>query len=142
MTMALGIPAFASETVSTETLSPVEFDSIEFAPVEDSEIMPLDLGIDDGTIDNFSGLDVTRKLNRKNGEYVNLYVENKGTNAVIATINGKNERTFQPGEVGHISAEVTQGLFGTDKSYRFKVVTGKSGGSVKINYVIAQRDAK
>ena len=56
------------------------------------------------------GLDTTISLNRTNGKYVNLYVNNYGEAAVTATINGQKERRFEPGEAGHIYLEVTQGV--------------------------------
>ena len=85
---------------------------------------------------------MTKKLNKSNGKYVNFYVENNGSHSIVATINGQSERTFEPGEKGHIYVEVTQGLFGTDKEYVFKVVPGTNGGSVNIHYEIAQRDTQ
>ena len=42
--------------------------------------MPLDLFIDSGNIENNTGLSVSKKLNKDNGKYVGLYVENKGSN--------------------------------------------------------------
>ena len=41
--------------------------------------MPLDLFIDSGNIENNTGLSVSKKLNKDNGKYVGLYVENKGS---------------------------------------------------------------
>lgn len=99
------------------------------------------LFIDYGTIRNQIGLDTTIKLNKDNGKYVNLYVENKGSSSVIATINDQSSRTFKKGESGHIYVEVTQGALGGDKSYNFKVVAGTNGGMVDIYYKIAQRDS-
>lgn len=81
-------------------------------------------------------------MNKDNGKYVNLYVENKGSGSVIATINDQSSRTFKKGESGHIYVEVTQGALGGDKSYNFKVVTGTNGGMVDIYYKIAQRDSQ
>ena len=103
---------------------------------ESVEIMPHDSSIDDGNINNITGFNTTYKLNKDNGKYVNLYVENNGSNDVVATINDSNKRTFKSGEKGHISVEVTQG----DKEYMFEVHTGKNGGTVNIYYKIAQRD--
>ena len=108
--------------------------------VESVEIMPRDLVIDRGNVNNNTGLKTSRKLNKSNGKYVNLYVENKGSNDVVATINHQSARTFKPGEKGHIYVEVTQGFLGADKKYEFKVVPGTNGGSVQIFYAIAQRD--
>ena len=97
--------------------------------------------IDSGNINNKTGLDTSKKLNKGNGKYVSLYIENEGSNPVVATIDGQSERIFKNGESGHIYVEVTQGLFGADKSYNFKVVPGTNGGTVDIYYEIAQRDS-
>lgn len=126
-------PAFA--TNMKENNHPVDV-------VESVKIMPRDVSIDEGDKNNETGLNDSYKLNRENGKYVNLYVENKGSNDVVATINDTNEKTFKPGAKGHISVEVTQGIFGGDKTYTFKVVAGKNGGNVNIHYSIAQRDTK
>jgi len=97
-------------------------------------------GIDSGEINSSTGLEVSKKLNKSNGKYVNLYVENNGSNPVVATINGQSERTFQPDEKGRISLEVTQTFWGGDREYVFKVVPGTNGGSVNIHYEIDRRD--
>ena len=94
-------------------------------------IMPQDMTVASGTIKDDSGLDLDKKLNRDNGTYVSFYVENLG-----------NARTLEAGERGHIDMEVTQGLFGGDKTYTFKAVAGTNGGTVHINYTICQRDAR
>jgi len=104
--------------------------------------MPLDLFIDSGNIENNAGLSVSKKLNKDNGKYVGLYVENKGSGPVVATINGRSEETFEKGESGHIYVEVTQGRFGADKEYEFKVVPGTNGGMINIHYEIAQRESR
>ena len=95
-------------------------------------------GIDSGDISSNIGLEVSKKLNERNGKYVNMYVENNGSNSVVATINGQSERTFQAGEKGHVSVEVTQGFFGLDRDYAFKVVPGANGGAINIHYEIVQ----
>ncbi len=96
--------------------------------------------IDSGEINNKTGLDISRKLNKSNGNHVHLYVENNGSNSVVATINGQSARTLKPGEKGYIRVEVAQDFFGTDKDYMFKVVPGTNGGSVNIRYEITQRN--
>ena len=126
-------PAFAAE--AKEDYYPVDV-------VESFEIMPFDLFIDSGSIDNQIGLKTSVKLNKANGKYVNLYVENRGDNSVVATINGKAPRTFAPGEKGHTHVEVTQNWLGADRDYEFKVVPATDGGSVNIDYRIAQRDSQ
>lgn len=110
--------------------------------VDSIEMMPWDMQVKENTINDKDGLDYSRKLNSSNGKYVNFYIENLGKNPVVATINGKEERTFQPGEKGHIDMEVTQEFFGGDKTYTFKAVAGKNGGTVHIHYVIDQRDVR
>lgn len=110
--------------------------------VDGIEIMPRDMYVKEDTINDPDGLDLTRALNRSNGKYVNFYIENLGENPVVATINGQKERTFEPGEKGHINFEVTQGIFGGDKNYTFKAVAGKDGGTVHIHYIIYQRDVQ
>ena len=102
-----------------------------------TEIMPLDLDLDGGDISNSAtGIEKSLKLNQKNGKYVNLYVENKGQTAIVATINGDAKRTFQRGEKGHIYVEVTQGFLGTDRSYTFKVAP--VSGSAAFRYDITR----
>jgi len=96
-------------------------------------------GIGSGKISSNTGLEVSKKLNKSNGKYANLYVENNGPNPVVATINGQNKRTFQADEKGRICLEVTQTFWGGDREYMFKVVTG-AGGSINIYYEIDQRD--
>ena len=97
-------------------------------------------GISSGNITSLTGLEPSFTLNSSNGKYVTLYVENNGSNSIVATINGQSERTFKAGEKGHISLEVTQGFLGLDKDYEFKAVPGTNGGSINIYYEIAQRD--
>lgn len=132
MTLALAVPAFAADTTPPDGPDP-----------EEGWIMPLDLSLASGNLlDSDTGLEMSMTLNKDNGQYVNLYVENIGSTSVKATINGQNERTFKPGESGHISLEVTQGWFGFDKSYEFKVVSATNGGVISIHYEIAQRDSQ
>lgn len=109
---------------------------------ESAEASPLGLQIDSGDLRSSNGLEPSFMLNRSNGKYANLYVENNGSNSVVATINGQNSETFKPGEKGQISLEVTQGFLGLDKEYEFKVVAGPNGGLVNIHYEIAQRDTQ
>lgn len=108
--------------------------------VTPKQITPLDLSIDNGESNSNVGLEKTYKLNNDNGKYVNLYVENKGTNDVVATINDSSEKTLKPNEKGNVCVEVNQGFFGRDKDYVFKVLTGRNGGTVDIYYEIAQQE--
>lgn len=96
-------------------------------------------GISSGNIHSKTGLEFSKKLNKSNGKYIKMYVENNGTNPVVATINGQSEKTLQPDETGHIYLEVTQNFWGGDRDYKFKVVTGRNGGSVNIHYEITQQ---
>lgn len=97
-------------------------------------------GIDSGYINSNTGLEPSFTLNKSNGKYVVLYVENNGSNSVVATINGQSKRTFKADEKGHIYLEVTQGFLGLDKEYEVKVVPGTNGGSISIQYGITQQD--
>ena len=99
---------------------------------------PIAAKICSGDISSNTGLEMSKLLNEHNGKYANLYVENNGSNSVVATINGQSGRTFTAGEKGHIYLEVTQGFFGLDKEYEFKVVPGTNGGSIDIHYEIVQ----
>ena len=103
-----------------------------------AEETPVGAVIDSGNISNNTGLNAAYNLDMGRGKYVNLYIENKGPNDVVATINGNSSKTFKPGDQGNIYAEVTQGLWGGDTEYVFKVVTGRDGGIVNINYEITQ----
>ena len=138
-----GDAAEDADRVYTESFRPENGSSDSAVPPTDPEegwIMSL-VFIDSGNINNNTGLDTSKKLNKGNGKYVSLYIENKGSNPVVATIDGQSERIFKNGESGHIHVEVTQGLFGADKSYNFKVVPGTNGGTVDIYYEIAQQDS-
>ena len=138
-----GEAAEDDDRVYTESFRPENGSSDSAVPPTDPEegwIMSL-VFIDSGNINNKTGLDTSKKLNKGNGKYVSLYIENKGSNPVVATIDGQSERIFKNGESGHIYVEVTQGLFGADKSYNFKVVPGTNGGTVDIYYEIAQQDS-
>ena len=140
---ARGDAAEDADRVYTESFRPENGSSDSAVPPTDPEegwIMSL-VFIDSGNINNKTGLDTSKKLNKGNGKYVSLYIENKGSNPVVATIDGQSERIFKNGESGHIYVEVTQGLFGADKSYNFKVVPGTNGGTVDIYYEIAQQDS-
>ena len=57
-------------------------------------------------------------------------------------LNSTEDRRFNLSESGHIYVEVTQGRFGADKEYEFKVVPGTNGGMINIHYEIAQRESR
>lgn len=104
-----------------------------------STITPFDMDVSSGSISSSTGFDNTWKLDSKNGKHVNFYIENTGNVNIKATINGNSERIFKPGDSGHISVEVSNGILGA-KEYRFKAVSESNGGTVKMDYIIAQRD--
>lgn len=102
---------------------------------------PRFIKIDCGTLSNSNtGLEPRFTLNKSNGKYAILYVENNGSNSVVATINGQSKKTFKPDEKGRISLEVTQDFWGMDKEYEFKVVAGANGGLIDIYFEISQQD--
>ena len=114
--------------------------------VASAEIMPRDKPVADGTINDPSGYEFEDDLDRDDGKYVNFYVENLGNNPIVASIyidgsdDPSEERTFQPGETGHIFVEVTQGFLGFNKDYKFTLVPGANGGTVYASSIIYQRD--
>ena len=111
----------AENTIGEANPKIVTADAVTPIALEDNWLMPLDLFIDSGNIENNTGLSVSKKLNKDNGKYVGLYVENKGSGPVVATINGRS---------------------GADKEYEFKVVPGTNGGMINIHYEIAQRESR
>lgn len=72
----------------------------------------------------------------RDGANLNFWVKNKGTTDVVITIDGKNARTLKPGTQGHIS--ITLGYF--NQSHTCKAVPSPNGGTINIDYRIAQRD--
>ena len=108
---------------------------------ESFESMPVGLSIARGSSKNNIGLEISKKLDRSNGKYVNLHVENQGDIYVTATINGESPKTFEPGEKDHIYVEVTQNWLGYDREYEFKAVSAGDGGIVNIYYEITQQDS-
>ncbi len=81
-------------------------------------------------------------LDEKDGKYVNFYIENRGDIAVLATINGEEERIFNPNDKGHIYVKVNNSIFGKSKEYTFRAVSEPVGAEIKIYYIIAQRDSQ
>lgn len=103
-----------------------------------TEVMRLDQG---EMIEDFTGLDYARELNRDNGSYVTLSVENLGDDPVVLSINGQGDWNVFPGDQGSLAAEVTKKQWGGDRAYRFKVAP-RNGGSIHIRYEIVQGDAR
>lgn len=126
----VAVPAFASEVEEVR----------EPTVVSSEGVKPFSLDIDGGYYVGERGLNTTISLNRSNGKYVNLYVENTGAVTVVATINGQKERRFDPGEKGHIYFNVTQDIFGNDRKYTF--VVSPVSGIAEFRWDIAQRDAQ
>lgn len=102
--------------------------------------VPQDMPVAEGTITDDSSLSISKKLNCDNGWYVSFCIENLGSEPVVITINGENENVLEPGEKGRTGTEVTQGLFGIDKTYTFAATPGKNGGTVQINYKVYQQN--
>lgn len=96
--------------------------------------------IDSGELNNMTGLNAAHTLSGDDGKYVSLYVENKGPNEVVVSINGSGAKTLEPGGKGSVCVEVTQGSSDGDAEYVFKVSTGKDGGIVDISYEITQQE--
>ena len=69
----------AENTIGEANPKIVTADAVTPIALEDNWLMPLDLFIDSGNIENNTGLSVSKKLNKDNGKYVGLYVENKGS---------------------------------------------------------------
>lgn len=132
----------AENTIGEANPKIVTADAVTPIALEDNWLMPLDLFIDSGNIENNTGLSVSKKLNKDNGKYVGFVCRKQGSGPVVATINGRSEKTFEKGESGHIYVEVTQGRFGADKEYELKVVPGTNGGMINIHYEIAQRESR
>ena len=98
-------------------------------------ISPRDLEIAEGTA---TGSQFTRTVavTSRNGERLNFWVHNRGTSNVDITIDNKKKRTLKPGEQGHIY--ITLGFF--TQNHTCKAVPSPNGGSLNIEYRIAQRD--
>lgn len=101
----------------------------------DNEIMPVrDLDVDSGSYSG-SDYDDTFYLSKNNGKTVNFWIRNKGSNNVVISINGENERTIKSGKSGHITADVTD----TNQSFYFNAKSSASTpGHISIDFRIAQ----
>lgn len=101
----------------------------------DNEIMPVrDLDVDSGSYSG-SDYDDTFYLSKNNGKTVNFWIRNKGSNNVVISINGENERTIKPGRSGHITADVT----GTNQRFDFNArPSASTPGHISIDFRIAQ----
>lgn len=100
-----------------------------------SEISPYDMEISEGSHSG-SEFESTKYLSKNNGKTINFYIENTGNIKIKTTINGKEARIFNPGEKGHITTTVTQ----NNQKFVFKAVPTPNGGSISMNYKIAQRN--
>lgn len=101
----------------------------------DNEIMPVrDLDVDSGSYSG-SDYDDTFYLSKNNGKTVNFWIRNKGSNNVVISINGGNERTIKSGRSGHITADVT----GTNQRFDFNArPSASTPGHISIDFRIAQ----
>ena len=80
--MLIAPPLAPAPTVHSYSLSKEEGrNSVDAA--ESAESMPRDLLIDSGDLNNRTGLNPSYKLNRSNGKYLNLYVENRGSTSIL-----------------------------------------------------------
>ncbi len=131
VTAAVLVCALAVGSAHAMTVSPTIDPSV---PTVSAEAQSRDLIINSGTISNGTGLNETYNLSPSNGRYINLYVENTGSVAIVTSINGQGDRTFQPGEKGHIS--ITASWY--SRNYQFKATP--LGGQATFFYATAQRD--
>lgn len=101
----------------------------------DNEIVSVrDLDVDSGSYSG-SDYDDTFYLSKNNGKTVNFWIRNKGSNNVVISINGGNERTIKPGRSGHITADVT----GTNQRFDFNArPSASTPGHISIDFRIAQ----
>lgn len=81
-------------------------------------------------------------LNSKNGDIFNFYVNNLGSCTVTISIEvdgvKKVSKSYAPGNGGHISVNVTNGLFGGARSYTVKC-TSPDGAEMYVYLKAAQR---
>lgn len=79
----------------------------------------------------------TYSCRKVEGKRVNFYVENRGTEDVILTINGSYSRILPPGGSGHISATISSTIVA--QSMTLKCVSA-DGGDLDIYWKAAQRN--
>lgn len=124
------IPAFAESTTNVS--------SKNYA-VTSGEFKALDKEVSEGSV-NQSSWSRTFELDENDGAQVNFWISNNGSNDIKISIDGKVSRTIAPGKQGNISAEVKNGWFGWTYNYTFTASPSAQGGSVKMDYRIAQRN--
>lgn len=107
-----------------------------------SFVQPRDSDIAHDSFVDWEQFEKTYTLDEADGKYVNFYIENTGDVSIKITINGKNGRTIEPGDSGHITAEVKNGILGNSKKYTLKAVPTPNGGRISMDWRIAQRDEK
>ena len=78
----------------------------------------------------------TYHLRKADGQYVNFFVENKGSGPVVITINGDYARTIPADSSGHICAPISIAIM--PQAMTVKCVTA-SGDDIDIYWKIAQR---
>lgn len=97
------------------------------------------MGISSGSYSGTSFGPAEYSLNKSNGQYINFWIKNTGNVNVKIKINDTVERTFKPGEEGHITAQFSRD---SDEDFIFKAVPTPNGGKISIDYRIAQRHIK
>lgn len=84
-------------------------------------------------------------LNAKNGDILNFYVNNFGTTSVTISIEVGGQKvatkTYAPGNGGHISTTITNGLLGGSKTYTLKC-TAPNGAYMDVYLKAAQRHSE
>ncbi|WP_438421254.1 hypothetical protein [Bacillus siamensis] len=116
------MPAFAESTTSVS--------SKNYA-VTSEVFKALDREVSEGSVDQ-SSWSREFELDENDGAH--------GSNDIKISIDGKVSRTIAPGKQGNISAEVKNGWFGWTYNYTFTASPTAQGGTVKMEYKIAQRN--
>ncbi|WP_069840348.1 hypothetical protein [Bacillus sp. F56] len=125
------IPAFAESTTSVS--------SKNYTVTSSGEFKALNKEVSEGSVEQ-SSWSREFELDENDGAQVNFWISNTGSNDIKISIDGKVSRTIAPGKQGNISTEVKNGWFGWTYNYTFTASPPAQGGSVKMNYRIAQRD--
>ena len=78
----------------------------------------------------------TYDLRKADGNFLNFFVENRGNEPVIISINGEYDRTILPGESGHTSAPISVTVM--TQPMTVKCISA-SGDNIDIYWKVAQR---
>lgn len=113
----------------------------EKAQIGTSPLLPTAVFVD-CNYNSSEAFERTFSLNANNGDIFNFYVNNLGSCSVTLTIEvdgvKKVSKTYVPGNGGHISVEVTNGLFGTSRKYTVRC-TSPNGAEMNVYLKAAQR---